>query len=145
MRVLTQEPGESGPLFLKSHQPFRESRERHPTPLAISSEYHFGNIVDTLQFSPKSVSGVICWKNRPHFRMKRRYTAGNLLVHFFFSASGNIVKKSNDARGEKKSGSRCLSSKVSTLRRASGSTPGVTTRESTHIENSVSYIFFWFF
>ena len=35
---LNRETGESGPLFLKSHQSFCE---RHATPFAVSSGYHF--------------------------------------------------------------------------------------------------------
>ena len=87
-------------------------------PLAISGEAsntvcHF--IQDTIPkifrhnlVSSKSVSDAIYAKNKPHFRMKRRYIAGNLLS-FFFSESGNTVNKSNDTLGEKKNGSRYLS------------------------------------
>ena len=58
-------------------------------------------------------------EKRLHFRMKRRYIAGNLFLTFF-SESGNTVKNSNDAPGEKKNGSRSSHQKIaSTLRRAS--------------------------
>ena len=50
--------------------------------------------------SLKSVSDAIYSKNRPHARMKRRCKAGNAYF-ILFSESGNTVKKSNDAPGEK--------------------------------------------
>ena len=111
---LTRETGESGPLFFKSDQPLRE---RHPTPHATSSRYHFKNCRHTPVFS-KSVSDAIYSKNRPHFRMKRRYIAGNISL-IFFSESGNTVKKSNYAPEEKNGLDTSHESIASTLRRAS--------------------------
>ena len=81
---LSWEAGESGPLFLKSHQPFRE---RHPTPFAISSGYHFEKLSTHSSFL-KTTFGRDLFD---YFRMKRRYIAGNLFL-IFFSESGNTVK-----------------------------------------------------
>ena len=60
--------------------------------------------------SSKSVSDAMYSKNRPHFWTNRLYTAGNLFS-IICSESGNTVKKSNDAPGEKKNGPRYLSPK----------------------------------
>ena len=74
----------------------------------------------------KSVSDAIYSKKRPHFRMKRRYIAGDLFL-ICFSESCTTVKKSNDAPEEKKNGSRYLSPKRSQVlsgeRAPFGSTP----------------------
>ena len=57
---LTLETGESSPLFLKSHPP---TRERYPTPLAVSSGYHFGKLsTQSSPVSSESVSDVIYLK-----------------------------------------------------------------------------------
>ena len=58
---LTRETGESGPIFFKSHQSFREW---HPTPLAIYSGYHFEKCRQT-PVSSKSVSDAIYSKIGP--------------------------------------------------------------------------------
>ena len=76
-------------------------RARHPTPLAISSGRRFEKLSTHSSF-------LIIRKTRPHFRMEPRYIARNLFL-IFFSESGNTVKSSTDAPGEKKNGSRHLS------------------------------------
>ena len=108
---LTWETGESGPRFLKSHQLFRESSYGRGIQrrLPFIQDIILKNCRHT-PVSSKSVSDAIYSENWPHFRMKRRYIAGNLLL-ILFSESGNTVKNSDDAPGEKKNGSRYLSPK----------------------------------
>ena len=67
---LTRETGESGSLSLKCLQPFRE---RHPTPLAISSGYHFEKL-STLSIFPQMSFGRDLFEKKAPFRMKRPYT-----------------------------------------------------------------------
>ena len=84
---LTRETGASGPRFSKkSQQPFRE---RRPTPLAICSGYHFQKLSTHSSFL-KSVSDAMFSKDRPHFRMKRRFTAGNIFSTFFSESDVKI-------------------------------------------------------
>ena len=80
---LNRETGESGPLFLKSHQSFCE---RHATPFAVSSGQHFEKL-SIHSSSLYSVSDAIYLKKRPFFRLKRRYiyiSDIKCLVDFFF-------------------------------------------------------------
>ena len=102
---LTRETGESGPRLLKC-PPFRK---RYPMPLAISSGYYFEKLSTRSSFLIYVISFGHDSKKRPHFRMKHRYIAGNLLLNFF-SESGSTVNFSNHALGEK-NGSRYLSEK----------------------------------
>ena len=95
---LTRETGGSGPLFLKSHQPFRE---RHQTPLAIPSGHHFENLSTHSSFLKINFGRELFEKQAPFSDDTSIYTpeyvAGNLFL-IIVSESGNIVKISNEGQ-----------------------------------------------
>ena len=78
----TRGTGESGPLFSNPHCFFRET---HPTTLAASSGQDFSWVFFGYNaVSSKSVSGAICPRESPPFRIKRRYRlCPNVVLRFF--------------------------------------------------------------
>ena len=73
--------------------------------VAVSLGYQFVQNVDSRSVSSESVSGATYRKCKPFYRMKRRDISGNIFL-ISFSASGNSVKTSSDAPGDRESGSK---------------------------------------